>query len=409
MPWYVYLALKQLFPSKKRVSFYGITGILGVALGVMVLLIVQSVMNGFGEEIRSNIRASFGDVRIVSDSIIYDVDTVVEKAESHPWVEGASPFAGGPVMLQYQNLPEFPLVKGIDIEREAKVMDVDDLLIVGEFDDLDDETIFVGSSLAARLMVGKGSLVEVYTPLMLERMKHDEVLLPRELRVAGIFETGWNEIDSKTVMTSLRLMQELYGLENGVHGITLKLKSGVDAQAFADSLNGELPKGMYALSWMESQNDFLFIIGLEKTMMFFIMIFIVLVASFSIAIALMMNVVRKTREIGLLGAMGATPKQVASIFCWQGAWIGILGTAIGLLGAVTALNFRNQIVHTFARWTNSEEAFTVYYQFSNIPLHYSYMDFVIITIFAIVTCTFAGLLPALRVARIKPAEALRSE
>jgi lipoprotein-releasing system permease protein len=276
-------------------------------------------------------------------------------------------------------------------------------------EDLDDDSVFLGSELAASLGARLGQTVDLYSPLMLERLKKDEILLPRQVRVAGVFESGWNQVDSNTVICSLRLMQDLYGLERGVHGVSVRLKPDYDSDEFAARLNALFSGADRAVSWIETNRDFLFVIQLEKNMLMFIMLFIILVASFSIASSLLTAVVRKTKEIGLLAALGGKPRQVAACFCFQGFFVGVAGTALGIALAVTALTFRNEMVHTFARITQSEAALLRFYQFSNLPLSYSGHDFVVIITCTIVIATLAGLLPAWRAARLKPVEALRSE
>jgi len=384
--------------------------ILGVTLGVAVLIIVQTVMNGFGEQIRTTIIETSGEVRIEANEIIYDWSALVDALTARPDVRAAAPYAQGIVMLQHRERPAFPFVKGIDPEKEGEVIDLEQYLVFGgSMDDLDDFSIFLSEGLAHNIGAGPGSTVDVYTPLMLERLKENEVILPVELEVAGIFRTGWNEIDKNSVLTTLRVMQELYGLDDGVHGLTLRLEGRRDADVVARNINETLEPPLKAVSWLESQRDFLFILALEKTMLSFIIIFIILVASFSIAIALMMTVLRKTREIGLMVAMGATPGQVAAGFCFQGLVIGVVGTISGVLFALFSLHFRNDIVHVFAKITQSEDALRHFYQFSEIPAHYMLQDFVVVTVFALVISTLAGLLPAWRASRLKPADSLRNE
>jgi len=212
------------------------------------------------------------------------------------------------------------------------------------------------------------------------------------------------------MITTLRVMQELYGLDDGVHGIVLKLRPGQDAFDYSVDLEREvLRPGLQAVSWIESNEDFLFVIEQEKRVISFIIIFIILVASFSIAIALMMAVIRKTREIGLLVAMGARPHQVAYSFCFQGFVIGLVGTVVGILMAVICLYYRRAILSAYADITNTQTNFLGQYDVYEIPVHYLVSDFIIVSCFAVVTSTLAGLLPALRAARLKPADALRNE
>ncbi len=411
MPWYLYHALKQLFPSGRFFSFFSCMSIIGVMLGVCVLVIVQSVMNGFGEGIRSRIVETQGDVRIRSNEIIEDWEAQMDRLAGEREVLAVAPFAEGVVMLQHEGRPQFPMIRGVDPFMEEDVIELERFLTIGEgLEAFDDEGVFLGEGLAYTLKAGPGSVVEVFTPLMLERLKQDEVLLPREFRVLGLFRTGSPQVDGNMMISTLRVMQELYGLEDGVHGLTVKLKPGADAQAFSQRIEEQvLRPGLDAVSWLESNRDFLFVVEQEKRVISFIIIFIILVASFSITIALMMAVLRKTREIGLLVAMGAKPRQVAYSFCFQGFVIGVIGTVLGILMALVCLHFRTPILSGYARLTGSQVNFLGVYDVYEIPVHYLMSDFATVTCFAVIISTLAGLVPALRAARLKPADALRSE
>ncbi len=384
--------------------------IIGVTLGVWVLVIVQSVMNGFGEGIRTRLVETQGDIRIRSNEVIYDWESVMDSVVSQDAVIGVAPFAEGVVMLQHENRPHFPMIRGINPWEEETVMPFRKFVTVGDIDEFDDRGVFLGEGLAYTLKAGPGSIVEVFTPLMMQSLKEDEVLLPREFTVLGLFRTGSPQVDGNTMISTLRVMQELYGLEDGVHGLTLKLRPGVDAEEYSQELSASvLRKGLRPKSWKESNRDFLFVIEQEKLVISFIIIFIILVASFSIAIALMMAVIRKTREIGLLVAMGGRPYEVALSFCFQGFVIGVLGTIGGILMALLSLQFRVEILSMYSKITNSEVNFLGVYDVYEIPVHYLSSDFVIVTFFAVIISTLAGLVPALRAARLKPADALRSE
>ena len=410
MPWYLYHALKQLFPTGRFFSFFSLMSIMGVMLGVCVLVIVQSVMNGFGEGIRQRLTETQGDVRIRSNEVIYDWEAVLDTVLEQDAVIGASPFTEGVIMLQHQNRPLFPFVRGIEPWSQEEVVPLEKFLTIGSMEDFDDAAVFLGEGLAYSLKAGPGSTVEVFTPLMLEALKKDEVLLPREFKVAGLFRTGSPQVDGNTMITTLRVMQELYGLDDGVHGIVLKLRPGQDAYDYSVDLEREvLRPGLQAVSWIESNEDFLFVIEQEKRVISFIIIFIILVASFSIAIALMMVVIRKTREIGLLVAMGARPCQVAYSFCFQGFVIGLVGTIAGILMAMICLFYRRTILSAYADITNTQTNFLGQYDVYEIPVHYLASDFITVSCFAVAISTLAGLLPAVRAARLKPADALRSE
>lgn len=409
MPWYFYLALKQLFPTGRRIAFFSAASTVGVMLGVAVLIIVLSVMNGFVAEIREKIIETNGHIRIENGGIVRDQEEIVAKIGGLPGVAAAAPYAHGVVMVQAGNRPAFPFIHGLDIAGGQDVLPLQKFVVAGRVGDLDNDSVFVSSELAGALQARVGDKIDVYSPLLLDKLKKDEVMLPRELRVAGIFATGWNQVDSNTVICTLPLMQELYGLGAGVHGVAVRLERGVDADEATALINGMLAPPHLAHSWHESNRDFLFILQLEHNMLFFLLLFIVLVAAFAITSGLLIAVVRKTREIGLLSALGAKSRQVAACFCFQGFLIGVVGTILGILLALTALAFRDQIIAAFARLTQSEAALLRFYQFAHLPLSYSTRDFALVITCSIVMATLAGLLPAWRAARLKPVEALRSE
>ncbi|MCC5022554.1 MAG: ABC transporter permease [Candidatus Synoicihabitans palmerolidicus] len=412
MPWSLYLALKQLFPSGRRFPFFTVISVIGVALGVALLIISVSVMGGFGREIRRMIVDTQGDVQVRAGGYLENSDEVVARLAAPPWVTGVTPFAEGVVMLQYDLKPAFPALQGIDVERVNSVIPLDDYIRSGSLEDLDDDSVILSSRLAYSLGARIGSVVEIYSPLLLEKMKGGEMMLPRELEVVGIFEIGHQSLDSSVVLVTLRCMQELYGLGDGVHGFSVKLEEGVDPDLAARGFNRELAEvapGAFAASWLDSNQDFLFVVQLEKTMIFFLLLFIIVVASFSVTSSLLISVVRKTREIGLLGAMGARKRDVALCFCWQAMLIGVGGTLTGVAVGFTVLHFRDDLIAAFTRLTGSEEALLRFYEFSNLPAYLSNQDLTLIVSAAVIISTLAGVLPAWRAAGLQPVEALRNE
>ena len=411
MPWYLYLALKQLFPTGKKFPFFTAISVLGVALGVALLVISTSVMGGFGYEIRRMIVDTQGEVQVRGEGLIADAAGLQARLATVPGVVATTPFAEGVVGLQYEGKPAYPAMQGIDVNRVGQVVPLERFIRAGRLDDLDDDSIIISSKLALSLGASIGSRVEIYSPLLLEKLKNDEVLLPRELRVVGIFEVGHQQLDSSVVLVTLRAMQELYGLGAAIHGVNVKIAPKLDADVVATRINGALPPAAQARarSWMEANQDFLFILQLEKNMIFFLLTFIIIVSAFSVTSSLLISVVRKTREIGLLGALGAQPMQVAACFCFQGLLIGATGTVAGLGLGFGTLYFRNELVSAFTRLTASEEVLVRFYQFSQLPAHTAPGDVVLIVACSVVISTLAGLLPAWRAARLKPVEALRNE
>lgn len=409
MPWYFYLALKQLFPTGRKFPFFTAISVMGVSLGVGVLVIVTSVMGGFGYELRRMIVQTDGEVQVKSRAIMDDAPGMLRKVRATPGVIGATPYVAGPVMVLANGHPAFPMFRGIDLETIEGVANLQRFIRIGRLQDLDDDAVILSVEVAQQLGATTGDSIEIYSPLLIEKLKSDEIFLPRRFKVVGLFEIGHQHLDSTTIYGTIRAAQELYGLGKGAHGINVRLQPGVTENEAVVRLNRVLPPGTQAFSWMQSWESFLWVLNLEKTINFFLLLFIVIIAAFSVMSSLLISVVRKTREIGLLGALGAKPREVALCFCVQAFIIGTTGTAIGVGLGFGVLAIRNHLVHGIAGLLNREETLKQFYQFTDLPAHTELSDLVFTIVAAIVISTLAGLLPAWRAARLKPVEALRSE
>jgi lipoprotein-releasing system permease protein len=409
MPWYLYLALKQLFPTGRKFPFFTAISILGVALGVAVLIVVTSVMGGFGYEIRRMIVETEGEVQVKSRGLVEDPTAILRKIRETPGVAAATPYVAGPVMVLAGGHPAFPIFRGIDLGTVNQVANLTRFIRAGSLDDLDDDSIILGYRVADTLGAGLGSEVEIYSPLLIEKLKSDEIFLPRRFRVVGILEIGHATLDSSTIYGTLRAAQQIYGTGSSVHGLNVRLAPGTDEAAAVAALNASLPSTMHAFSWQESWADFLWVLNLEKSINFLLLLVIIVVAAFSVMSSLLISVVRKTREIGLLGALGARERDVALCFCAQAFVIGVAGTVVGLGLGFGVLSVRNQAVHGIARLLHHDDTLTQFYMFSDLPSHTLPRDLILTVVSAIVISTLAGLLPAWRAARLKPVEALRSE
>ena len=384
----------------------------GVILGVATLIVVISVFNGFGYEIRSKIADTFGDLRVVNGGLLGDPDGLAEILESKESVDTAIPYAQGIVMVLYKNKPLAPIVEGIDVRSDREIQKYGNYLLDGSMDEFDDDSILVSSGLAGQLGLSVGDEVEMYTPLMMLKLLESDgsdVLLPRLVRVGGIFQTGWQRVDENTVISTLRLMQDLYNLGEGAHGIRIELKPGFETEEEGREITESLGRPYYAQTWMDANGDYLSIIKLEKRMMFFLLFIIVIVASFSIMSSLLTFVIRKTREIGLFAAMGATPRQLAACFCLQGMIIGVAGTLLGIGLGKTLLYFRNDITSTLSSLLSVSDSMNQIYGFAYLPARVQSGDLIVISLLSILIATLAGLVPAYQASKMNPVEALRSE
>jgi len=227
------------------------------------------------------------------------------------------------------------------------------------------------------------------------------------VRIAGLLRDP--ESAALPLLGSLKLMQELYGLGEAVHGYALYLRPGVDPLACAARLNALLPPTHRATGWMENHQELLSALRLEKSMMFFVLLSLLVIAAFSFSCALVFNVVKKTREIGLLQALGATPREIALCFCVQSSAIGLLGTLTGFAAGWGVLRFRDPILSAFQHGLSALHLPTVLRHCPHLPVRYDGHDLLLIFLFANAVCLLAGLLPAGKAAKIAPAQALRVE
>ena len=406
----VYLALHGLFPYRRLGSPFFWVGTLGVGLGVMLLIIVLSVMDGFGSTYRQKMQQLAGDLRVEGVQLIRSPDNLLKKIKADPDVLAASPYGQGFMMIEHDRRPAFPIVRGIDPILEAQTIPYKDakLIKAGSLEMLDDEGVLLSTLLAQQIDAHVGSTIDIYTPLMISRLQKNEVLLPKTLKVVGIYETGWHDFDANTLILSLPTFQELYGLGDSIHGVTIRLKPGTNLDAVRDRLAPQLQPLMVS-TWKDLFKDFLWVLDLERNMMFFLMMFVVLVAAFAMGAAQVMTVFRKTREIGLLMAMGTTNGSVAFVYALQGAVVGFFGVILGNIAALTVLHFSDSILQSIAHLTGTAETLEKFYQFSHLPTTYSLETALIIAAAAIILATLSGLFPALLVTRLKPAEALRNE
>ena len=350
MKWWLYIALKQLFPTGKVVSFFAAVSLLGVALGVLGLFGTQSVMNGFHSEISLKLRDTTGDVIIRNyGRPMHSLEGLKERLKSMPEVESVEFVAQGPVMMVVNNVPVFPMLRSYDTISGECALPIREKNFVrmGSIDNLDDDSIIIGQRLAASAGAGVGDKVDVFSPTMLDKIKRDEVPMAASLDVVGLLATDYSQVDSNIALVSLRRMRDLYNLGDGSHSVAVRLKESAkdSAEAFAKKLVDEdiVPRSYYVTTWLGANEAFLRVIKMEKVMMSLIIFLIILVASFSICISLYTSVLRKTREIGLSAAMGARPLQIAATYCFQGFAIGLFGSVLGLLLTFLLLHFRAPI------------------------------------------------------------------
>ena len=421
LPFELFLALRYLRPKRTFVSVITLISILGVALGVAVLIIVISVMSGFDHDLRDKILGFNAHLTVSQPGQTMKNYADVEKLISqNPNVIGVSPFVLGPVLVETEGdtnhpaLQDAPMMRGVDPATEGKVSRLPNYIIAGKFD-LSGRGIIIGSDFADNLHLAVGDHLSIYSVREIKKMKQaydnkeDEMILSDDYEIRGIFQSGYYEYDARVVVVSLENAQDLYDLNDSVHGLFVMLKDPYQATQVKGQLTHSLGGNYYVSTWMEQNSGILNALIVEKNVMFYLLFFIVLVAALCILSAQITFVIQKTREIGMLKALGAARLQISAIFIFQSAVIGIIGVASGLGFGMLALTYRNEFLHFMNRLTGFELFPQSVYGFSGLPAIIAPKDVAIICISSFVICVLGGLLPAIRAGRLKPVEALRYE
>ncbi len=420
LPFELFLALRYLRPKRTYVSVITLISIIGVMLGVAVLIIVISVMSGFDRQMRDKILGFNAHLKVFRPGTsLPNYQLLISKISSNILVKGVAPYIFGPVLVETQNgagrtQVMAPVLRGIDPRLETNISILPKSMQRGTFD-VRANGILVGKDLAQSMGLEVGDALAIHSPRNLLKMresrqnKEDEYILPGDYVVRGIYDVGYYEFNSSLVICNLMEAQDLYDLNEDVHGLMVMLKNPEQAELVRDQLRSVLGYQFAIRTWMEENSVMLNALKVEKNVMFYILFFIMIVAAFGITSALITFVVQKTREIGMLKALGATSRQVMWLFLGQSLFVGVLGVVLGFGLGMLALSYRNEFLVFMNRMTGFELFPRSLYNFDQLPAIIVSHDILIICGGSLVICLLAGLLPALNAGRLKPVEALRHE
>lgn len=422
----IFLALRYLKPKRTFVSVITLISILGVTLGITVLILVISVMTGFERELQRKVIGFDAHVMVTSGGVLQGWDALIKKIEAVPEVVAVAPFMQGPILAEFQNRRLAPKIRGIDPELENKISDITQFIVSGSLD-LDGEKCIVGSELARSLGLAVGDELTLYSPESIDAVMSEldriegsgeaadsaeldeirQMILPTQLIVSGIFESGRYLYDSEFILVPLHIGQELYGLDGDIHGLAVRTTDPFQSNVIKRDIMQAIGPEYLALTWVDTNKQLFDAIKMERNVMFFLLMFIILVAAFGIMNTLITVTVQKTREIGILKALGAQTGQIIGVFLAQGMVVGVFGTLTGLAMGMTLIQYRNEVSQFLATVLGIEIFPASVYQFSEIPAEVIPSDVAIICISAFAICSVAALIPAWFAARLDPVKALR--
>ncbi|MDD8042774.1 MAG: ABC transporter permease [Verrucomicrobiota bacterium] len=410
LPFEWFLCLRYLRPKRTFVGAITVISILGVMIGVWILVVVIPVMAGFDQMIKEKLMGFNAHIIVSTGNVLWDADSIAEAirgdatAQSISAIESVEPNVIGPALVETRQRFQVPYLKGIS-DNTIEVLGLEELIVSGTAQ-LDWDEVLVGVDLAKDSELLVGDTITVTGPSALR--PSDEIVLPRDMRVVGIFQTGFWEFDSGFLIMGIESAQDVYDLSGGAHHLEVMIADPYKADLVARALRERLGPGMRVETWMERNARLFSALAVEKNVMLYLLMSIILVAAFGLCSTLITIVVEKTREIGTLMAMGASPAQVSGVFVAQGLIVGILGSAFGLGLGLIVLDYRNEIVSQMRRWTGVGLLEKDIYHFSEIPALIIPKDLVTIILSAMVICIVASLIPAMRAGRMDPAQALRS-
>ncbi|MCP4146298.1 MAG: ABC transporter permease [bacterium] len=399
-----FVARRYLLKGRKSsfISIISLVSIIGIAIGVAALIIALALINGFQNDIRNKILDSTAHVMInnVIGDGLSDYEAITKEIEtSFPEILSARPVVYGTVLLKGTSRQSSgAILRGVDVKSSGDALWAKKIKR-GSLPEKKNQ-LLLGHDMALRVGLIEGESCSVITP---KPVLTPTGVLPRMKRmfVTGIFKTGLYEVDNGTVITNLKTAQKLFGLKDKISYIQIYLKDIFDAEAVAEKLRDTLPPSLSVITWKDLNASLYSALELEKTVLFFTLTLIIIVASLNIVAGLILLVIQKIKDIGILLSYGATPRMIKRIFFIQGSIIGVTGT---VLGAVVGLLFCMMANHFQLIKVPAD-----IYQMSFVPFNTSLFDFfAVVTISLNITFT-ATLIPSMKAASVNVVDAVKNE
>jgi lipoprotein-releasing system permease protein len=413
LPLELFIGLRYTRAKRRNhfISFISLISMLGIALGVMALIVVLSVMNGFEKELRGRILGMVSHVTVSSlDDSLKDWRTLSDDIRNNDAVIGSAPYVEAEAMLSNLSSVSGAIIRGIDPEFEPQVSEIHEHMTFGKLTDLvaGEYGIVLGTGLANSLNVVPGDRVTMITP---QASASPVGLLPRLRRfnVVGLFEIGVYEYDRSSAIIHTEDASRLFRLDGGVTGLRLKLQDMDAAPQVRNQIKRQVGFDFWVSDWTLRHSNYFKAVRTEKTVMFIILSLIVAVAAFNIVSTLVMVVADKQADIAILRTIGMSPTSIMWVFMVQGTIIGVVGTLLGLASGVLIASYIDVIIPALEQFFQTQFLPTGVYPITELPSDMQQSDVIKISVLSFVISVLATLYPALRAAKTKPAEALSYE
>jgi lipoprotein-releasing system permease protein len=413
LPLELYIGFRYTRAKRRNhfISFISLISMLGIALGVMALIVVLSVMNGFEKELRNRILGMVSHVTISSfDRRLEDWHSLSERVSTHESVIGSAPYVEAEAMLSNGSSVSGSLIRGIDPDFENQVSEIHQHMTFGKLTDLKPGAygIVLGTGLASSLDVVPGDRITMITP---QSTASPVGFLPRLRRfeVVGLFKIGVYEYDRSSALIHTTDASRLFRMDGDVSGLRLRLDDMDEAPLIRNNLRDLAGLEYWVSDWTRRHSNYFKAVRTEKTVMFIILSLIVAVAAFNIVSTLVMVVTDKQADIAILRTIGLSPLSVMLVFMVQGTLIGVIGTLLGLGGGVLLASYIDVIIPALEQFFHTQFLPTGVYPITELPSDMRQSDVIKISLLSFVVSILATLYPALRAAKTRPAEALSYE
>src|SRR5471030_3149033 len=347
MEWPVelFLALRYLRPRRTFVSVITVLSFLGVTLGVGALIVVLSVMAGFQQRLTEKIIGFTAHITVAmtDGAVLYDYDKVVALIRQQPDVLAASVIIRGPVLVEHRGEMSPAFIKSVPVDGDDPVLPIKKYLKMGEWE-LRGDSVIVGTEWSKRNGAFPGDKITIYGAAQVQSFLHRNdknavIALPEEPIIRGVFATGQFDYDLNYLLVSTEMAQHIWGMTDAVHGVAVRIKDPNQAEVVKDRLNKLLPDTLHARTWMDDNRDLFNAIGIERVVMACILCLILMVAAFGLCSTLITTTIQKSREIGLMKALGANDLQVCGVFLVNGSVVGVGGSLCGTVGGLLILHY----------------------------------------------------------------------